>query len=353
LLLNFFFPAALALAGWWAIERLWALYQEPRSASSRFRFEWPLLLSLSLWGLASLALIQGFGISRTAGILADRWDFGFSLYLENLGHLAFFLLRYEWLIPCVLVEAALWGLKRRGSDLGEKEATPLAARSALYRLCLLYALVGAANPIFFERYFVPLGPILALVLVIDLEVLRRRIAQFKSRALARGLLLAAAVVWLGLVWLRMPELTGRLYEIQSPVAGPVDAAILFVNSHSSNPSALTIATNYEAESLMFYLGSQVVGRFHPGTAEEHFREARVRPDLVIPRSAQPRSLRAVRRYLLEGEFKRTELPVADTEYNNIPELYPGRVLSSVHRFQTLRPGPSTPPLAIYQRLDVR
>jgi hypothetical protein len=135
------------------------------------------------------------------------------------------------------------------------------------------------------------------------------------------------------------------------VAGPVDATVLFVNSHSSDPSTLTIATNYEAESLMFYLGSHVVGRFHPGTAEEYVREAGVRPDLVIPRRAQPRSLRDVRHYLLEGEFERIELPVADTEYNNIPELYPGRVLSSVHRFQTLSPGPLAPPLAIYQRLD--
>lgn len=160
------------------------------------------------------------------------------------------------------------------------------------------------------------------------------------------------LVWLGFVWLRLPELTGRLSEMQSPVAGPVDATVLFINSHSSDPSTLTIATNYEAESLMFYLGSHVVGRFHPGTTEEYVREAGVRPDFVIPRRAQPRSLRDVRHYLLEGEFERIELPVADTEYNNIPELYTGRVLSSVHRFQTLSPGPSAPPLAIYQRLDV-
>ena len=355
LLLNFFFPAALALAGWWAIERLRVFYTEPRAAWSRFKIGWPLWLSLSLWGLASLALMQGFGINRTAGILSDRWDFGFSLYLENLGHLAYFLLRYEWLIPCLVIEATLWGLKSRGSDPGENEVAPLAARWALYRLCLLYALVGAANPIFFERYFVPLGPILALVLVIDLEVLRRRIAQSEAdarkRTWARGALILATVVCLGLVWLRLPELKGRFSEIQSPVAGPVDAAVLFVNSQASDPSALTIATNYEAESLMFYLGAQVVGRFHPGTPEEHAREARMRPDLVIPRRDQPRSLRAVRRYLLEGEFERIELPVADSEYNNIPELYPGRVLSSVHRFETLEPGASAPPLAIYQRVD--
>ena len=226
-----------------------------------------------------------------------------------------------------------------------------ATRSCLYRLCLIYALLGAANPVFFERYFVPLGPILAVVLVLDVELLRRRISRAESAAERQrsGWLGAGALVFFFffLLWVRGPEVSGRLAEIREPVEGPVDASILFVSSRWPDPSSLTIATNYETEPFMFYLGSRVVGRFHEGSSEY---EGGVTPDLVIPRMTQPRSLQAVRRYLLEGEFKRHELSVADTQYNNIPELYSGRVLSTVHRFETLRPGESAPPLAIYERI---
>lgn len=112
---------------------------------------------------------------------------------------------------------------------------------------------------------------------------------------------------------------------------------------------MTIATNYEAEPYMYYLGSRVVGRFHAGTAEADAAEAALEPDLVIPRSAQPRSLQAVRRYLMVHSFERHELPVADVAYNNIPELAPGRLLSTTHRFATPQPGEDGPPLAIYER----
>ena len=100
---------------------------------------------------------------------------------------------------------------------------------------------------------------------------------------------------------------------------------------------------------MYYLGSRVVGRFHGGTPGADAAEAAVEPDLVIPRSAQPRSLRAVRRYLIGHSFDRHELSVADVAYNNIPELSEGRLLSTTHRFTTPRPGEDGPPLAIYAR----
>lgn len=352
LLLNFFFPAALAMAGWWTVEWLWTHVRDRRGLDSLFRTGWPLGLVLLLWGLVGLFLMQAFGMTQTAGILSDRWDFGFAVYRENLAHLLFYLARYEWLIPCLLAEFGLMMLGGPTQDRTAEESGLEATRSRLYRLCLIYALIGAANPIFFERYFVPVGPILAAVLVLDVEILRRRITRPESADERKrsGWLGAGALVFffLFLLWVRGPEVSGRMAEIRDPVEGPVDASILFVSAGWSDPSALTIATNYETEPFMFYLGSRVVGRFHEGSAEY---EGKVTPDLVIPRMTQPRSLQAVRRYLLEGEFKRHELNVADTQYNNIPELYSGRVLSTVHRFETLQPGEGAPPLAIYERVD--
>ena len=355
-LVNFFFPAAVAVAGWWAVERFWSWFRNPGRAASLFRSDWPLGLVLLLWALASFALMQMFGISRTAGILSDRWNFGLGLYLENLSHLGIFLARYEWLVPCVLAELGLWVLGKPAASEPDPEGPILDARWALYRFCILDGAVAALNPIFFERYFVPLGPVLALVLVLDLEVLRRRIARlepgFRRRRTEWRAVVSVAAVLSGVLWVRAPELQGRMAEIRDPVEGPVDAGVHFISSRWVDPSVLTIATNYEAEPFMFYLGSRVVGRFHPGTPEAEAQEAALRPDLIIPRMTQPRSLQAVRRYLLGGDFKRHELAVADTEYNNIPELYPGRVLSTVHHFETRRAGDGDPPFSIYERVEV-
>ena len=161
------------------------------------------------------------------------------------------------------------------------------------------------------------------------------------------------VVLAALLWLRADELKGRVEEIRHPVEGPVDVAIEFIRDRYDDPSTLLIATNYEAEPYMYYLGSRVVGRFHAGTPEADAAEAALEPDLVIPRSAQPRSLQGVRRYLLARGFERHELAVADVAYNNIPELAAGRLLSTTHRFRTPRPGQDGPPLAIYTRREAR
>jgi len=349
LLFNFFHPAAFAVAGWLTLEWLiWARGSDG-PMGPRFRRAWPLWLALCLFAGAALGLAQVFEVATFSRVLAERWSLGPELYAENLVALGRYLLRYEFLAPLLVAEMALF--LGRGSRRSEDRAL-LRGRASLLRLALVFGLVGAANPIFFERYFVPLGPILALALVLDLELLWRSLwvrAPRPNRRTPQVFVLACGVALALLVTLRAEELGGRVMEIVRPVRGPVDAAIEFIQESHSEPEKLLIATNYEAEPFMYYLGSRVVGRFHGGTPESDAAEASEKPDLVIPRSAQPRSLGAVRRYLLGGSFERHELAVADVAYNNIPELSRGRVLSTTHRFVTPEPGRDGPPLSIYER----
>ena len=72
------------------------------------------------------------------------------------------------------------------------------------------------------------------------------------------------------------EIGGRLHEIRVPYWGPLDFAIVDLRERYADPSQLTIATNYEAEVFMYYLGSRGVGRFDP-------LEPGLRPDVIIPR----------------------------------------------------------------------
>jgi hypothetical protein len=354
LLFNFFHPAALAAGIWICVE--WWLWARSSSGSLGVH-AWrarSLGFSLALCGILALAIALAFEIPTLSRIFSERWGFGPGLYAANLGSLAGYLLRYEFLGPFLLAEAALRWTRRRGG-VAPEDSEIFRARGSLIRLVVIYALVGAGNPVFFERYFVPVGPLLGLLLLLDLEILWRGVGRARVASASLGPVRVFAgtcvIVLAGLLWLRADELTGRVEEIWHPMTGPVDAAIEFIQSRYDDPSALLIATNYEAEPYMYYLGSRVVGRFHAGTAEADAAEAALAPDLVIPRSAQPRSLQGVRRYLLAHGFERHELAVADVAYNNIPELAAGRLLSTTHRFSTPRPGKDGPPLAIYVRRE--
>ena len=350
LLFNFFHPAALAAAAWIGLE--WLIWARRSAGGLRASLgqAWALWLVFLGFALLALGLAFAFGIPTLSRIFSARWDFGPAVYAANLFSLAQYLLRYEFLGPLLLAEVALFSQRRRRRP---EDIDLLRLRASLLRLALLYAAVGAGNPIFFERYFVPVGPLLALALVLDLEMLwlwvRSSPGSIPARRGAMRFAAACGLVGVAILWLRAPELKGRVGEIAEPVRGPVDAAIEFIQARYPEPSGLLIATNYEAEPFMYYLGSRVVGRFHAATPEADAAEAAEAPDLVIPRSAQPRSLKAVRRYLLAGGFERYPLDVADVAYNNIPELAAGRLLSTTHRFATPRPGKDGPPLAIYER----
>ncbi|MDG2333111.1 MAG: hypothetical protein P8Q97_02685 [Myxococcota bacterium] len=347
-LFNFFHPAAFAAAGWLSLEWLIWARRSGGGIGRRMRRAWALGLALFAFAGVALGLAQVFEVAGYSRVLAERWSLGPGLYAENLLALVHYLLRYEFLAPLAAAEVALF-LGRRARQEGDVGL--LRARASLLRLALIYGLVGAANPIFFERYFVPVGPLLALVLVLDLELLWRGLVLTSrpDRRPGRTFAVVCGLVLILLVTLRAGELRGRVMEIARPVRGPVDVAIEFIRANHPAPESLLIATNYEAEPFMYYLGSRVVGRFHGGTLARDAAEAAERPDLVIPRSAQPKTLRAVRRYLLGGSFERHELPVADVAYNNIPELSRGRVLSTTHRFETPEPGRDGPPLIIYER----
>lgn len=346
---NVFYPAAVSVMVWGGIEALLGAWRRRRAGGPVRR---PLLIQgapIAVAAGAGVLLALRFDVVAMSQVFSDRWAFGPAGYLANLGHLAAFLLRYELLGLVVLAEIALW--RARPAASGEEPARR--AAGALLRLAGVLAAVGAGNPIFFERYFIALSPILALVLVLDGEALLARVAADDAAVLpanARRLALGALAVGLALtVYARQEELLGRVAEIVTPPDGPIDRVVNVLREEREDPSRLLIATNYEAEPLMFYLGSRVIGRFHASDREAIRAERAESPDIVIPRTGHPRRLREVRRYLLAGGYASRTLDVADTPYNSIPELYAGRVLERTHWFVTPRPGNEDPPLVLYER----
>jgi hypothetical protein len=142
---------------------------------------------------------------------------------------------------------------------------------------------------------------------------------------------------------------GRLAEIATPVRGPIDFAVEHLRERYPDPSALVVATNYEAHPLMYYLGSHVI----VGLARNNIAAERsLSPDVVLPRRAWPRALPELRRFLARDRYEEQRLPVLDTHYNGNPALSASAVAPDPHRFVTAEVAPDSPgALRIFHRVD--
>ncbi|MCH2187214.1 hypothetical protein MK280_15225 [Myxococcota bacterium] len=344
-LLNTFYPAALALMGWIALET-W-LSARRHQAWSLEKSAW-LLLPVALAALVALYLVVTFDMTTVSRALASRWPFGPKLYLENLFHLMIFLLRWEFLGLLVVIQITLFALGQ-----GSEQVIPRRRPAwSLLRLAVWMAAVAAFNPIFFERYFVAMSPLISLSVVLEGEVLLKALNVRKASAPAWrwGVLGAVLAVGLASLAVRSGEILGRVGEILNPVSGPVDSVVEMIRAEEVSPQKAVIATNYEAEPLMFYLGSRVFGRYDSEDLIGGGGSEGELPGWVIPRTTQPRSLEAVRRLLLGGGYEARRLPVADMPYNHLPELYSGRVLRQAHWFESPTPGLGRPNLVVYRRV---
>jgi hypothetical protein len=345
LLFNAFYPAAVSVAVWLVLEAALRGARGDGTAIARLRSCAALWLPALLTALLALPFVVWFEMAQLSRLFSERYAFGLATYAANLGAALEFLLRYEWLAPVVAAEVAVFTLHRR-SAMPEGQDVLRSTALSLMRLCVVWVGLGARNPIFFERYFVPLSPLLAAILVLDAALLARAGGLVPRRALVVGLV----ILLLGMVGMKRVELAGHLAQLREPYRGPLDFVIPHLRDAYDDPSALTIATNYEAEPYVYYLGSRVVGRFYAETAEATAAERAARVDVVVPRRGQPRKLDLLWSYLDQGTFERREFPVVDLPYNNIPELDRGRVLTTTHLFRTRPPAEGESPFYIHERV---
>jgi len=351
--------AAIALfhvfyVGWFAATLLLAVdvaVVSRRVDGSRLRF---LVRGLAPHAVGALAAVPALVFFETFGVASGfARDVGISVagYLAGVGQVALHFLHHEQLVPALGARAAvawLQVLARRR----EGRVMPTAIAPRLLLFALGYTAVGCLNPLVYERYFVVLSPLLTLSFLLDASALldlAPRLLPGRPAAAVRGAALAAAallaLVPVGLGW---TEIAGRLAEIRDPVRGPVDFVVAHLRERYPDPSALVIATNYEAHPLMYYLDSRViVGLVGNNIAEERA----LTPDVVIPRRAWPRSLSELRRFLARAAYREERLPVLDTHYNNIPALSASATTPDPHRFTTpVAAQDSDGRLRVYHRL---
>jgi hypothetical protein len=339
LLFHVFFAAwipVVALLGADAARQAWRAAPVPGTRGRRTaRALGPLGVAVLLT-LPALWFFETFSVSLR---FAEDVGAGPRVWLANLGAVLAHFLRHEWLLAALVTRAAAATLSRVAPiEVLDATRAARASSSRLLAFAAGYSLFGCVNPLVYERYFVALSPALTLAFLLDVVALRVLLgsaprARRRAAALALGLLVATSLA------LRRDALCGRVAELRTPVHGPLDAVVAHLRERYPDPASLLIATNYEAQPLMYYLGSRVIVGLALGDIG---RERGLEPDVVIPRRRWPRSLAALRGFLARGRWQEQRLPVLDTHYNNVPSLSPSPATPDPHRFVTPRVDPDAP-----------
>lgn len=347
-LFHSFHPAALALGAsgaLWLVMRAWR-----RDASAGARVAW-LAREGAPFALAALATAPLLGFfdffAQTQGWV-ERYGEP-SRWLRNAGFVAWTLLRHEWLLPALLLRVAVEALAWRGAGRDDRDfAARLACARFLWLAVLVYALAMTGIPFLFERYFVVLGPLLALSLVLDLaSTLELAHAATNVRTLARVALALGAAACAGVAIARAPELAGRVAEIRTPYRGPLDYVIPYLAERYPDPASLVIATNYEEPAFMFYLGSRVlVGFYAPDLAQDLTQV----PDVIVPRP-WPDHMEDLRQLAARARYAPHAFPVGNLRWNNTPSLSARVGAKTGHLFHDPEIGVDGPELVILERAD--
>jgi hypothetical protein len=338
LLFNSFFAAFFSVFAALALER----------GRHGLRALLPLLPALVLVA----PLLLWFETFSIAAVFSRELSLGPRGLLENVGIVGAHLLSREFLLPALACRAALFGVDR-AARRRDAAAAPDALRAAsgfLWLLAGVYALLGCANPLPLERYFVVLSPLLTLVFLLDgfaLTTAAARLAGPVHERLAARATVAALVALVAIARSSaFGDVAGHVASLATPYRGPVDEIVTWVRERYPDPASLVVATNYEELALMYYLESHVIVGL---TLNNLVADRRLEPELVIPRRHWRSSLPEVVAFLRRGNWERNALPVVDLHYNNNPALSRSRFLPDPHRFETALPAREEEALVIYRR----
>jgi hypothetical protein len=352
LLFNVFYSAWFVFGALLGLDRLLALRTARREGTPvRAVLEDFAPLALSLLCVAPLLVF--YETFEIASVFSDAFDLGVERYLSNLEMAVGHFLRHEFLAAAIAARVAVGLVDARLRRRGVEPPPGPDRRAAVFLAAFAtgYLLLGCVNPLLYERYFVILSPMLSLLFLLDAFALWASAPLLSSpdrAATARVVTaLALAVLLVGTGLARSDEWRGRVAELREPYRGPLDFVIPYLASHYDDPSALVIATNYEAHPLMVYLGSHVI----VGTSLNNIvAERSLSPDVVFPRRWWKRGLGELRGFLERGEFERHRFDLPDLPYNNNPALSRSPWIPDPHRFRTATLETPKNALTIHQRV---
>jgi len=203
---------------------------------------------------------------------------------------------------------------------------------------IVYFFAVARIPNFpFTRYLIPLQPILALMIILDIALVHNLISLRPARGIKYYkiiLLIVFAGFILTHIGRNIEYIRGHVYELSHQYKGPLDYLIPYIKETYGKTAGLVIATNYEETSFMYYLGSKVIIGYVGNNLEKDIQAV---PDIIIFRKGW-RNLnpRIFNNFLEKEQYQRVSFPVVDYKVNNIPELNLSPEYQ--HQFKTMNTG---------------
>jgi hypothetical protein len=221
-------------------------------------------------------------------------------------------------------------------DVPDSDMRMLRLSGFLTVIFIVYLLAIARIPNFpFTRYFIPLQPLLAAMIILDVALVHNLISLRPVRGIKYYkiiLLIVFAGFILTHIGRNIEYIKGHVYELSHPYKGPLDYLIPYIQETYGKTAGLVIATNYEETSFMYYLESKVIIGYVGNNLEE---DRRVVPDIIVFRKGWGNLHRKIfLDFFGRQRYQRASFPVFDYQVNNIPELNflpaPPR-----HQFRTL------------------
>ena len=319
----------------------------------------PLLLSL----IAVFPLMVFF---RTAFIAEEMAKFNtlsaatgsMQIYLDNLSIIWRYFASSDLIYLAILLKLGLlvcFALRVSHKSPLSPDIPKAAFSKFLTIYFIVYFLAIAKIPNFlFTRYFIPIQPVLSLIIILDAVVIYNFISQWQPAAavspvkkktppssdskkygLSYRVFPKGALIFVFMVSVlynistNMENIKGHVYEISHPYRGPLDYVIPFIKEKYRDTDNLVIATNYEETSFMYYLNSKVIIGFVGNNLQQ---DALTIPDVIVYRKSWGAFEKIFSSFLMTGRYSRMVFPVVDYPTNNIPEL--NWAPPFVHRFGT-------------------
>lgn len=301
----------------------------------------PLIMAL----LLVLPLFRFFHALEISSAFALFFHISAFVQTGTLSGIVLFLWRYELL--CVILFARLTAtslhqfIKPNFTGLGKgkikrpvmhdrprEEQKEIVRRmemsNILSLLFLLYILLASKIPlpVIYERYYIFLQPFLSIILLFDIFNIVSLLSQVQSVPVRKclkaiPLIMAGLFVVYGLN--KVELLTQHIYELFHQYKGPLDYAVPYIQANYKDTENLTIATNYEECSLMYYLGSKVIIGYVGNNLKE---DMTMTPDIIIFRKKWAYTSKAeiFAPFFAKARYNPVTFEVFDNTVNNIPQI---------------------------------
>ncbi len=313
-----------------------------QSTKHYFRNLVPLILSL----IAVSPLISFFKTFYIAGEMAkfNCLLFGVSrldMYLENLSVIWRYFRSFDFIYLAIFLKFCIvFSIIKLGvREISSSDIRKLMFSNFLTLIFIIYFLSIAQIPNFlFTRYFVPLQPVLAVMIILDVALVYNLISSRPPRGI-KYYKIIFLIVFAGFILANIGRnieyMRGHVYELFHQYKGPLDSLIPFIKETYGDTDELVIATNYEETSFMYYLESKVIIGYVGNNLEE---DTRAVPDMIVFRKGWGELHRTIfLDFFGRRRYQRVSFPFLDYKVNNSPELNFSRVFFQ-HQFRTLITG---------------